>query len=258
MPCKTSKKSKHGETRGNTNDFKSKFARMLEASEYTRLRMEESLPHYHEDRIAGNWDNSLQHYNRVHKLIPMPQAMKIPAAQAAVDKEWEKLEKDSGVGPDKSQKWIRGDRWSKDEGRKSSFCLTDGLLSFEECRIGGRAPKILRSSCTPRRYCKRWFWILCSIHWTGIISISNDSTKVMDIISRLPGCVGQAADTVYAYTQVKMEDAPKLLKIPESECPDIWIRLPRHKWPKLWSSMEGWVVPLERNLYGHPLAGLLW
>ena len=50
----------------------------------------------------------------------------------------------------------------------------------------------------------------------------------------------------------------KLLKIPKSECPDIWIRLPRHKLPKSWSSMEDPVVPLERNLYGHPLAGLLW
>ena len=56
--------------------------------------------------------------------------------------------------------------------------------------------------------------------------------KIMDIISRLPGCNGQAADAVSAYTQVKMEDAHKLLKIPKSECPDIWIRLPRHKWPK--------------------------
>ena len=55
-----------------------------------------------------------------------------------------------------------------------------------------------------------------------------------------------------------MEDAPKKLKIPKSECPDIWIRLPRHKWTKSWSSMEDPVVPLERNLYGHPLAGLLW
>ena len=82
--------------------------------------------------------------------------------------------------------------------------------------------------------------------------------KVRDIISRLPGCAGQAADAVSAYTQVRMEDAPKLLKIPTSECPDIWIRLPRHKWPKSWSSMEDPVVPLERNLHGHPLAGLLW
>ena len=76
------------------------------------------------------------------------------------------------------------------------------------------------------------------------------AAKVMDIISRLPGCSGQAADAVSAYTQVKMEDDPKLLKIPKSDCPDIWIRLPRHKWPKSWSSMEDPVVPLERNLYG--------
>ena len=77
------------------------------------------------------------------------------------------------------------------------------------------------------------------------------AAKVTDITSRLPGCAGQAADAVSAYTQVNMEDAPKLLKIPKSECPDIWIRLPRHKWPKSWSSMEDPVVPLERNLYGH-------
>ena len=38
-------------------------------------------------------DNSLQHYNLVHKFIPMPQAMIIPATKAAVDKECEKLEK---------------------------------------------------------------------------------------------------------------------------------------------------------------------
>ena len=39
------------------------------------------------------------------------------------------------------------------------------------------------------------------------------AAKVMDIISRLPGCAGQAADAVSAYTQVKKGDAPTLLKI---------------------------------------------
>ena len=53
---------------------------------------------------------------------------------------------------------------------------------------------------------------------------------------------------------MKMDDSPELLKVQKSECPDIWIRLPRHKWTKSWDP----VVPLERNLYGHPLAGLLW
>ena len=52
------------------------------------------------------------------------------------------------------------------------------------------------------------------------------AAKVVDIVSRLPGCAGPAADAVSAYIQIKMEDAPTSLKIPESECPDIWIRLP--------------------------------
>ena len=83
------------------------------------------------------------------------------------------------------------------------------------------------------------------------------AAKVMDIISRPPGSAGQAAGAVSAETQVKMEDAPTFLKIPKSECPDIWMYLPKHKWPKSRSSMEDPVVPLERNLHGHPLAGLL-
>ena len=46
-------------------------------------------------------------------------------------------------------------------------------------------------------------------------------------------------------------------KIPESECPDIWIRLPRPEWPMSRSNIEDPVVHLEWNLHGHPLAGLL-
>ena len=74
------------------------------------------------------------------------------------------------------------------------------------------------------------------------------AAKFMEFIARLPNCDGQAADAVSAYTQVNLEDAPRLLEIPKSECPDIWMRLPRHTWPKLWSNVEDPVVPIERNL----------
>ena len=83
MPWKASKNSQHGATRGKSNDFKFKFACILEASESTRLRMGESLPNYHEDHIAGTGDNLLQHYNLVHKFIPMHLTMMVPAAKAA-------------------------------------------------------------------------------------------------------------------------------------------------------------------------------
>ena len=71
----------------------------------------------------------------------MPQAMKIPAAKAAVDNEWEKLEKIPAWDRTKVRSKEEVIDEAKDEGRKSSFCLTDGHLSFQECRIGGKAPK---------------------------------------------------------------------------------------------------------------------
>ena len=72
---------------------KTKLACILEANESTRMRMGNSEPSNHEDHIAGKGENSLQHYNLVHKFVPMPQAMKIPGENSAVDKECEKLEK---------------------------------------------------------------------------------------------------------------------------------------------------------------------
>ena len=89
MPCKIMKNCGSGAS----NKIKTKLACILEADESTRMRMGYSIPHHHENHIAGKGENSLQHYNLVHKFIPMPQAVKIPAAKAAVDKEWEKLEK---------------------------------------------------------------------------------------------------------------------------------------------------------------------
>ena len=78
---------------GASNKIKTKLACIPEADESTRMRMGNSIPHHHEDHIAGKGENSLKHCNLVHKSILLPQAMKIPTAKAAVDKEWEKLEK---------------------------------------------------------------------------------------------------------------------------------------------------------------------
>ena len=69
--------------------LKQNVACILEADESTRMRMGNSIPHYHQDHIAGKGENSSQHYNLVHKFIPMPQAITIPAP----DKECEKWRK---------------------------------------------------------------------------------------------------------------------------------------------------------------------
>ena len=77
-----------------SNEIKTKLACILEASESTRLRMRESLPNRHEDHIAGKGDNSFTAASQFGtQIFLMAEAMKIPAAEAAVDKECEKLEK---------------------------------------------------------------------------------------------------------------------------------------------------------------------
>ena len=52
-----------------------------------------NLPSYKtQDRFAGKGFMAMTQYNLVHKFFLLPQAMKIPDAKAAVDKERKKLE----------------------------------------------------------------------------------------------------------------------------------------------------------------------
>ena len=60
---------------------------MYLTDESTRILLEGVLNRHHEDHIAAKGTNSQSHYNLVHKFIPMPQALKIPDAKAAVGKE---------------------------------------------------------------------------------------------------------------------------------------------------------------------------
>ena len=66
----------------------------------------------------------------------------------------------------------------------------------------------------------------------------------------------------WSHEKLHLDNARKLHGIyfidPEDKEFNETIKNARKKWPKSWSSIEDPVVPLERNLYGHPLAGLLW
>ena len=220
------------------NKIKTKRACILEADESTRMRMGNSIPHHHEDHIAGKGDNSSQHFDLVHKFIPMPQAMKIPAAKAALDKEWEKLEKISAWNLTK----VRNKSEVIDEARMSGVTFHFASL-MDICHLKNAELEVKHQKYKGRV-------VLCGdivnddsgsyavFTEQGPSASQMTAAKIMDIISRLPGCDGQAADAVSACTQVEMEDAHTFLKISKSECPDIWIRLSRHKWPKSWSNVE--------------------
>ena len=108
MPCKILRKSS-GETHRNIEKRKTKYACIVDADESTRPRLEGAGHKPQQDHITAKGTNSTTHYRLVHKFIPMPRALKIPDAQVAVVKEWEKLKKNAACAADESQKQERSD-----------------------------------------------------------------------------------------------------------------------------------------------------
>ena len=177
---------------------KTKLACILEADESTRMRVGNSIPHHHEDPVAGKGESSLQHYNLVHKFIPMPQAMKIPTAKAAVDKEWEKLEKISAWNLTKVRRKSEVIDEARTSGATVHFASLMDICYLENVELEVKHQKY------EGRVVLRGDIVGSFAVFTGQGSSASQMTaaKIMDIISRLPGCDGQAAVAVSAYTQV--------------------------------------------------------
>ena len=232
MLCKIQRDT-YRETCSVEKKCKTKYACIVEADESTRKRMEGSLHKHHEDQVAGKGMNALSHYTLVRKFIHMLEAMKIPNAKAAVE----------NIGQSRENTGMAADR--KSETKKEVIAEARNEGKTEE--FGNRATVswIQRSSCTPRRYCEGWFRIFCSIYWAGIISVTNDGCKSNGCHSKAtrmcrtsggPGQNGRCTINV-KNSEVRMSRYS-------------WKCLPKHNWPKSWSSMEDPVVLLERNLYG--------
>ena len=187
----------------------------------------------------------------------MPQVMRVPAAKAAVDEEWEKLERISAWNLSKVKSKITVIDEARMSGATVQFASLMDICHLKKAELEAKHQKYKGRVVLRGDIAKDNSGSFAVFIEQGSSASQITAAKIMDIISRLPGFDGQAADAVSACTQVKMEDAHKILKIPKSECPDIWIRLPRQMAKIGMSSMEDPVVPLERNLYGHPSAGLL-
>ena len=118
------------------------------------------------------------------------------------------------MGCEKSQEQKGGHRRGTEKQQQSSLCFIDGLVSEKELepqfqKYKGRV--VLRSDIVKDDSG-------ASAVFTEQSSTASQMTaaKVMDVIAPLPDCDGQATDAVSVYTQVKMEGAQKILKIPNS------------------------------------------
>ena len=79
----------------------------LEACESTfgrNLPMGNSIPHNHQDHIAGKGENSLQHYNLVHKFYSYASSHEDSRSKGSSGQGMGKYGENFGVEPDQSQK----------------------------------------------------------------------------------------------------------------------------------------------------------
>ena len=190
-----------------------KLACILEANQSTRMRMGNSMPNYHEEHIAGKGENSFQHYNLVHKFIPVPQAMKIPAAKAAVDKEWQKLEKISAWNLTK----VKSKKQVIDEARMSGatvhFSSLMDIYHLKNVELEAKHQKYKGRVVFRGEIVKDDSGSYAVFTEQGSSASQMTAAKIMDIISRLLGFDGQAADALSDFALVKIEDAHKLIKV---------------------------------------------
>ena len=124
------------------------------------------------------WKGVHCHYNLVSKFIPMLQAMKIPDAKAAVDKEWEKLEKLPAwhMAKVNSQKEVILE--SQKEQRTVHFATLMDNCHLKKCGVGHKRSEIQRLGCAPRWRCERRFRLTRCSHRTGSVCVSSDGRKM--------------------------------------------------------------------------------
>ena len=100
-----------------------------------RIRLEGTPFRYHEDHITAKGMNLQSLKNLVHKFIPMPQAMKIPDAKAAVAKRMGKIREDTGMAADESQKQKKVIAEARNEGRSVHFALLMDLCHLKNLEL---------------------------------------------------------------------------------------------------------------------------
>ena len=143
------------------------YGGVVEFHESTRQRVEPSFP-------RKNTKTTVWAMDFVDKFILKPQAMKIPDAKAAVDKEWKKSETilawQTGESKVKRRLFSKHKEtkgkpnlphwWTYDTSKNAEL-----ESKFQMCR--GRV--VLRGE-----HCKRTFWSGCSFYWTRLVCVPND------------------------------------------------------------------------------------
>ena len=209
---------------------RSRYACIVEAHESTRNRLERTLPKITKIALLRGvqFIESLQTCD-----FPMPQAMKIPDAQAAVDKECEKLPNFASMANDQGQEQKRGHQRGTERREDSSVCYANGHLpSQKKIGVETKIPKIQGTSV---KY-DSGSCAICTEQGSAA-SITNDGRKSCGWCSTAVSMRRTSSRCSISLYPGENGGCFSIVELPKSECPDIWTRLPRYTWPKSWSSM---------------------
>ena len=149
MRCKIPIRSS-GETHRNIGKRRTRFACIVDADKSTKPRVQGAVHISHQDHTIVKGTNSMTHYSLVHKFTPMPQTMKMPGANAVVEKEWEKLEKIPAWQLTKVRNNKDVINEARNKGRKVHFASLMDICHLKNSELERQNKKYKRKSRTPR------------------------------------------------------------------------------------------------------------
>ena len=243
---------------GSEKKCKTRYDCIVELYESTRQRAESLRSQIREYRTNGKGFTSMTHYNLVRKFFPMPQAMMIPDAKAAVDKEWKKLETIPARNLDKVKSKKELILQTQRENRKVNFASLMDMCHLKKWWVGTQITEVQKQSRAPGGHCERRLWSLRSFNWTRLICVPDDCCKNHGRYCKITRLWWTSSWRSICQYSGKIGRCSKIAQNSKIRMSRYLRRIPRHKWPKSWATIEELVIPLERNLYGHPSVGLLW
>ena len=215
----------------------------------------EDIPDQAKENLAPKGKVSDEWFALVHKPIPIHQAMKIPDAAKAIQKEWDELK--DPIRPTWLVKTVKRKSEVIAEARKKGETIHLGSLM---CLCHLKNAQLSEDCwCYKGRIVFRGDNVRDEFGHFAVFSEQGTSAshlmaaRVVDAIAHMPGMDGEDSDATGAYTQTDLGP----------DCPPTWITLPKDQWEPEWHKIftdpeDPPVCRLVKNLYGHPLAGLYW
>ena len=205
----------------------------------------------HRDKLKDQSELSCFHFSNA--LVARPVGQKeinnTPAAQAALDKEWNNLTSKGAWDYSTVREWDDVSR----EAIKNKTKVHVGKI-FEICvEKGSELPqgdpmrKFKGRTVFQGNNVKDEAADVALFAELGSSPANMEAGKALDAYGSMPGNRTSQGDGKQAYTQALMQGILT------------WIRLPRNRWPKEWIGVyKDPVVLLVLALYGHPDSGGLW